>query len=145
MVREIVNEKPISIPEVLETLEQIISAEKIDVALAPAVAATSESGEAVAETVPEPVDADKTKKYFLKSTYEYAKTFSRISARVAKNVVLKLVSENQIPLHVAIQIANVNPDTKEELALLLEKCQKRYSAEEIEKLLGDIRAYRELP
>ncbi|NMC08469.1 MAG: hypothetical protein GYA24_24890, partial [Candidatus Lokiarchaeota archaeon] len=77
MVREIVNEKPISIPEVLETLEQIISAEKIDVALAPAVAATSESGEAVAETVPEPVDADKTKKYFLKSTYEYAKTFSR--------------------------------------------------------------------
>ncbi|NMC04861.1 MAG: hypothetical protein GYA24_06605, partial [Candidatus Lokiarchaeota archaeon] len=66
-------------------------------------------------------------------------------ARVAKNVVLKLVSENQIPLHVAIQIANVNPDTKEELALLLEKSQKRYSAEEIEKLLGDIRAYRELP
>jgi DNA-directed RNA polymerase subunit F len=141
-MREIVNEKAISIPEVKEILERIISAEKIDVQPAPAPVKTGEDG---AEVVPETVEADKTKKYFLKSTYEYAKTFSKIDARVAKNVVLKLVSENQLPLLVAIQIVNVNPDTTEELALLLEKGQKRYSSDEVEKLMFAIRAYRELP
>ncbi len=143
MVREIVNEKAISIPEVKEILDKIIAAEKIDMQPAPAPATTTgEDGEVV---VPETVEADKTKKYFLKSTYDYTQTFSKIDARVARNVVQKLVSENQIPLLVAIQIANVNPDTTEELALLMEKSQRRLSSEEIEKLMFAIRAYRELP
>jgi DNA-directed RNA polymerase subunit F len=142
-MREIVNEKAISIPEVKEILEKIITAEKIDVQPETTAVKTAEDGSEV--VVPETVEADKTKKYFLKSTYEYAKTFSRIEARVARNVVLKLVAENQLPLLVAIQIANINPDTTEELALLLEKSQKRYSADEVEKLLFAIRAYRELP
>ena len=144
MVREIVNEKAISIPEVKEILDKIIAAEKIDMRPAPAPATTTgEDGEEV--VVPETVEADKTKKYFLKSTYDYAQTFSKIDARVARNVVMKLVTENQIPLPVAIQIANVNPDTTEELALLMEKSQRRLSSDEIEKLLFNIRAYRELP
>lgn len=142
MVREIVNEKPVSIPEVLEVLNRIIIDEKIDVQPAPAPVTTGEDG---VEVPAEPVDADKTKKYFLKSTYEYAKIFSRIEARVARNLIQKLVTENQLPLLVAIQIANINPDTKEELGLLLEKGQKRYSGDDVEKLLFNIRAYRELP
>jgi len=142
MVREVINEKAISIPEVKEILDKIIAAEKIDVKPAPVEVKAGEEG---AEVVPETVEADKTKKYFLKSTYDYAQTFSRMDARVARNVVLKLVTEKQLPLFIAIQIANINPDTKEELALLLEKSQKRLSGEEIEKLLFDIRAYRELP
>ncbi len=142
MVREIVNEKPVSIPEVKEILEKIITAEKIDMKPAPTIVTTGEDG---VEVVPETVEADKTKKYFLKSTYEYAQTFAKIDARVARNVVQKLVTENQLPLLVAIQIANVNPDTTEELSLLMEKSQKRLSGDEIEKLLFNIRAYRELP
>ncbi len=142
MVREVVNEKAISIPEVKEILDKIIAAEKIDMKAAPVEVKTGEDG---AEVVPEAVEADKTKKYFMKSTYEYAQTFSRMEARVARNIVQKLVTAKQLPLFIAIQIANVNPDTTEELALLLEKSQRRLSAEEIEKLLFDIRAYRELP
>ncbi len=141
MVREIVNEKAISIPEVKEILDKIIAAEKIDVKPGPAEVKPSEEG---AEAAPETVEADKTKKYFLKSTYDYTQTFSRMDARVARNVVLKLVTEKQLPLFIAIQIANINPDTKEELKLLLEKSQKRLSDEEIEKLLFDIRSYKEL-
>jgi DNA-directed RNA polymerase subunit F len=142
MVREIVNEKPVSIPEVKEILEKIIAAEKIDMKPAPAPVTTGEDG---AEVVPETVEADKTKKYFLKSTYEYVQTFSWIDARVARNVVQKLVTENQLPLLVAIQIANINPNTVDELSLIMEKSQRRLSGEEIEKLLYSIRAYRELP
>lgn len=143
MVREIANEKAVSIPEVKEILERIVAAEKIDIQ--PALAAATTTGEDGVEVVPETVEADKTKKYFLKSTYDYVQTFSKIDARVARNVVQKLVTENQVPLFIAIQIANVNPDTTEELALLLEKAPKRLSGDEIEKLLFAIRAYRELP
>ena len=143
MVREIANEKAISIPEVKEILEKIIAAEKIDMKPAPALVATT--GEDGVEVVPETVEADKTKKYFLKSTYDYTQTFSKIEARVARNVIQKLVTENQVPLFIAIQIANVNPDTTEELALLMEKAPKRLSGDEIEKLIFKIREYRELP
>ena len=142
MVREIVSEKAISIPEVKEILEKIITAEKIDMRSAPAPVTTGEDG---AEVVPETVEADKTKKYFLKSTYEYAQTFAKTDARVARNVVQKLVTDNQLPLLVAIQIANVDPNTVDELSLLLEKSQRPLSGEETEKLLYNIRAYRELP
>ncbi len=142
MVREIVSEKAISIPEVKEILEKIITAEKIDMKPAPAPVTTGEDG---AEVVPGTVEADKTKKYFLKSTYEYAQTFSWTDARVARNVIQKLVTENQLPLLVAIQIANVNPNTIDELSLIMEKSQRRLSGEEIEKLLYAIRSYRELP
>lgn len=138
------NEKPISIPEVKEIIEKIIAAEKIDMQPAPAVVPTGEEGEGE-EVVPEAVEADKTKKYFLKSTYDYVQTFSWTDARVARNVVQKLVTEKQLPVFLAIQIANVNPDTIEELSLLLEKSQRRLPSEEIEKLLFDIRAFRELP
>nr|MDO8088327.1 hypothetical protein [Candidatus Sigynarchaeum springense] len=141
MVREVVNEKAVSIPEVKEILDKIINTEKIDVKLAPIEEKVGQEG---TEIIPETLEADKTKKYFLKSTYDYVQTFSRMEARVARNVVQKLVTENQLPLLIAIQIVNINPDTKEELKLLLEKSQKRLSDEEVEKLLFDIRNYKEL-
>ncbi|MEX2680830.1 MAG: hypothetical protein Q6373_004470 [Candidatus Sigynarchaeota archaeon] len=140
MVREIINEKAISIPEVKEILDKIITTEKIDVKSVPIEGKDGEAGEAA---LPDTFEADKTKKYFLKSTYDYVQTFSKMDARVARNLVQKLVTEKQLPLFIAIQIANINPDTKEELALLLEKSQKRLSGEEIEKLLFDIRSYKE--
>jgi len=141
MVREVVNEKAVSIPEVKEILDKIITTEKIDVKLAPIEEKPGQEG---TEIIPETLEADKTKKYFLKSTYDYVQTFSRMEARVARNVVQKLVAEKQLPLLIAIQIVNINPDTKEELKLLLEKSQKRLSDEEVEKLLFDIRSYKEL-
>ena len=137
-MREILNEKPISIPQVKEILEKIVAMEKIDTKLVPEPSPTGEEAPA-AET-------DKTKKYFLKSTYDYVTIFTKegFDARKAVNVIEKLVKENELPLPLAIQIVNINPETPEELALLFEKSTKRLSAEELKKLLSKINEYKEL-
>ena len=137
-MRETLSEKAISIPQVKEILEKIVAAENIDTQ-EPAAPATSDEEAAV--VAPE---ADKTKKYFLKSTFDYVLTFSKMETRKAKNVVENLVSKDSVPLSIAIQIVNINPDTAEELALLFEKSTKRPSNEEIQNLLFKIREYREL-
>jgi len=139
-MREIINEKPISIPQVKEILEKIVSIEKIDTQPVPEPSPTEEG--AVSPVLE--AETDKTKKYFLKSTFDYVTIFSKLEVRNAVNVIEKLVKENDIPLSLAIQIVNINPDTAEELALLLEKSTKRLSAEELQKLLFKIREYKEL-
>jgi DNA-directed RNA polymerase subunit F len=144
-MREIANERAISIPQVKEILDRIIKAENIDMA-PPAAIEPQPAGteEGTAPPVPA-VEVDKTKKYFLKSTYDYVQIFSKMTAKVATTMMEKLVVEDQLPLGIAIQIVNVNPDSVEELGLLLEKGQKRYSIDDVEKLLFKIRAYKELP
>lgn len=135
-MRETLNEKAISIPQVKEILDKIVETEKIDTQ-EPVVPTSDEEPAVIAP------EADKTKKYFLKSTYDYITTFSKLESRQAQNVIENLV-KNDIPLSIAIQIVNINPDTQEELALIFEKSTKRLSSDELQNLLFKIREFKEL-
>ena len=130
MVREILEEKPISIPEVRAILDNIEEPE------------TEESE--LDEEALEFLELETSKKYYLKSTHEYVKNFSKLEEDVAKNVVINLVEESKIPIKKAIQIVNINPDTVEELSLIFEKGGKRLSKDDLQDLLFKIREYKEL-
>nr|MDO8117782.1 hypothetical protein [Candidatus Sigynarchaeota archaeon] len=135
MVREILEKKMVSIPEVKEILDRV-SVLDVPKEQPPQPVVTDEAGTAL--TLGMETDA----KYYLRSTHEYARTFSKIDAKKAKRVVETLVAEG-ISEFIAIQIANIDPDTVEELALFFEKGTKRLSDEEMEKLLYKIREAKE--
>jgi DNA-directed RNA polymerase subunit F len=144
MVREILEEKPISLPQIKAILDRIVGSEQPELVVESPVVkkAEGETGEDEDATL---VEADKGKKYYLKSTYEYVKLFAKLDAKVAESVINKLVQEDGIPLLTAIQIVNINPDTSEELALFFEKSPgKKYSKEELDALLFKIRQYKEM-
>src|SRR5271157_2275596 len=136
-MRETLNEKAISIPQVKEILEKIVATEKIDTQEPAAPASSDEEAPVVAP------ESDKTKKYFLKSTYDYVETFSKMESRKAQTMIENLVKVD-VPLSIAIQIVNIDPDTQEELALLFEKATKRPSNDELQNLLFKIREFKEL-
>ncbi len=122
----------ISIPEVKEILDRVSTVE-------PAAPQPVETEEGATPLV---LGTETTEKYYLKATHEYSRTFSKMDARKARKVVEALVGEG-IPELIAIQIANIDPDTVEEVALFFEKGTKRLSDEETEKLLYKIREAKE--
>lgn len=131
MVREILSEKPVSIPEVKEMLDDlVVEEEPVD-------------EEMLDEEMIAAMELDDAKNYYLTSTHEYVKIFSKMETSVAKNVVQNLVNDG-IPIHKAIQIVNVDPNTVEELQVFFEKGIKRLSQKECEDLLFKIRSYKEL-
>ncbi|MHA1793762.1 MAG: hypothetical protein ACTSVI_14055 [Promethearchaeota archaeon] len=129
-IREILEEKPVSIPEVKEILDKLSEEMELE----------KQSQEELGEYI----EADDEKYYFLKSTHNYVSLFSKMEPQVAKKVIDHLVEDDGIPLLTAIQIVNINPDTPEELAIFFEKGYKRLTKEECEKLLYKIREYKEL-
>ena len=131
MVREILSEKPISIPEVKEILDDLV------------VEAEPVEEELLDEEMIASMELDDAKNYYLTSTHEYVKIFSKMEPTVARNVIQNLVNDG-IPIHTAIQIVNVDPDTVEELQVFFEKGIKRLSEKECEELLYKVRSYKEL-
>ncbi|MHA1680243.1 MAG: hypothetical protein ACTSUE_04500 [Promethearchaeota archaeon] len=133
-MREILEEKPVSISEVKEILDKIASFEGLE----------QPDAEPLEEELFDFDETEDTQNYFIKSTYEYSKIFSKLEPEVAKKLISNLVKEEGIPLSLSIQIANVNPDTVEELTLFFEKGSKRLNKEQIQDLLFKIREYKEL-
>ncbi|MBD3186218.1 hypothetical protein GF325_05265 [Candidatus Bathyarchaeota archaeon] len=150
-MREIIEEKAISIPEVKEILDRIEleeeakRAEEEELEEIQGGEGPAEEGEGglTSEELFE-LEEDDGRNYFLKSTHEYVKVFAKIESDTAKKVISNLVSENEMPLKTAIQIANINPDTPEELLVFFDKGSKRLNKEEAKNLLFKIREYREL-
>ena len=149
-MREILEQRPISIPEVKSILDKLM-ADQVDTTEEPVIPEAEGGGE---DGVSDPLREGETgvtelseeaeKRFYLHSTHEYARLFSKMEARVAKIVVEKLVEEEGIDRSIAIQIVNINADTAEELGLLFEKGSKRLSKDELESLLFKIREYKEL-
>ncbi|MFX0099566.1 MAG: hypothetical protein ACFFCS_08290 [Candidatus Hodarchaeota archaeon] len=131
MVREVLSEKPISIPEVKEILDGLVDESE-------PVKEVEFDEEMLAS-----MELDEGRNYYLTSTHEYVKIFSKMEPKVARNVIQNLVNEG-IPIHTAIQIVNVDPDTVEELQIFFEKGIKRLSEKECEELLFKIRSFKEL-
>ncbi|MHA1369988.1 MAG: hypothetical protein ACTSWN_02110 [Promethearchaeota archaeon] len=123
-MREILEEKMISIPEVKELLDKVVEDYEQD---------------KDSEDTFDIYDYENAGNYFMKSTYEYVTIFSKIDAEKARKVINTLVKEHDIPLNIAIQIVNILPETIDELALFFDKGPKKLTREEIEKLLYVIR------
>ncbi|WP_457556914.1 hypothetical protein [Candidatus Harpocratesius sp.] len=94
MVKKILEEKKISIPEVKEILDKVY---------------------AQMEKLETPVDP------FTEATYEYCHNFSKMPADVARNVINMLKDEYDMDDSHAIQIVNIDPNYPQEVRVILEK------------------------
>jgi len=95
MVKKILKEELISIPEVKEIMEELF--EKMD---------------KIESIQPDP---------FQEATYEYVHNFSKMSADVAKNIIKMLIKDHSMDIEYAIQVANIDPNYYQELRVILEK------------------------
>ena len=95
MVRKIIEENLVSIPEVKEIMDDVVKR-------------MSESGEVK-------LDA------FQEATYEYVNTFSKMPAKTARKIIETLVKEYHMDDAVAIQVVNIDPKYVEELRVIFEK------------------------
>lgn len=95
MVKKIIKEELISIPEVKEIMEDLFERmEKLD------------------SLSPDP---------FQEATYEYVHNFSKMSREIAKKVIKMLQKDYSLDLNFAIQVANIDPNYSQELRVILEK------------------------
>lgn len=139
--RNIIEQRPISIPEVKAILDKLMAQER-DVKPETERPAVGEGGDG--ETPLLEAQETEEKRYYLKSTFEYVQKFAKMDARVARNLVSKLVEEQGVDPLIAIQIVNIGADSVEELGLVFEKSVKRPSKDELDNLLFKIREYKEL-
>ncbi|MHA1562116.1 MAG: hypothetical protein ACTSPA_08320 [Promethearchaeota archaeon] len=95
MVKKILKEEMVSIPEVKEIMEELF--EKMD---------------KIESIQPDP---------FQEATYEYVHNFSKMNADVAKNIIKMLVKDYSMDIEYAIQIVNIDPTYHQELRVILEK------------------------
>jgi DNA-directed RNA polymerase subunit F len=107
MVRKIIEERLISIPEVKEILDSVLERLK------------AKGGEQKADP-------------FLDSTYEYASVFAHCTADQAKKIIKMLTTDYGMDMTYAIQIVNIDPTTIQELRIILEKDAKLKSIPEKE-------------
>ncbi|MHA1719110.1 MAG: hypothetical protein ACTSWX_05915 [Promethearchaeota archaeon] len=95
MVKKILKEEMISIPEVKEIMEELF-----------------EKMEKIESMQPDP---------FQEATYEYVHNFSKMSSEVARKVIKMLVKDYSMDLEYAIQIVNIDPNYFQEVRVILEK------------------------
>ena len=94
MVKKILEETKISIPEVKEILDKVyVRMEKLNA----------------------PIDP------FTEATYEYCHNFSKMPSDVARNVVDMLKQEYEMDDSHAIQIVNIDPNYPQEVRAIIEK------------------------
>lgn len=94
MVKKILEEKKISIPEVKEILDTVYERmEKLNT----------------------PIDP------FTEATYEYCHNFSKMPAEVARKIIEMLKEEYDMDDSHAIQIVNIDPNYPQEIKVILEK------------------------
>lgn len=94
LVKKIINEQKISIPEVKEILDKVSDRmEKLNT----------------------PIDP------FTEATYEYCQNFSKMPADVARKIINMLKEEYDMDDSHAIQIVNIDPRFPQEVRVILEK------------------------
>jgi DNA-directed RNA polymerase subunit F len=104
MVRKILEEKLISIPEVKEIMDEVIK--RI-----------------------ESIEETKTDS-FQEATYEYVNQFAKMPAKAARKIIKMLVDEYKMEPAIAIQVVNIDPQFPEELKVIFEKDPKLRNLEE---------------
>ena len=97
LVKKILDEKLISIPEVKEILDSVF-----------------ERMEKLGDIKPDP---------FQDATYEYVQHFAKMDGATARKITKMLVSEYNMDASMAIQIVNIDPQWPQEVKVILEKDQ----------------------
>jgi DNA-directed RNA polymerase subunit F len=105
MVRKIIEEKLISIPEVKSILDNVF--ERL----------------AKLKKNPDP---------FQSATYEYVNSFAKMSSDTAKKIIKMLIADYGMDNSHAIQIVNIDPTSPKEIQAILEKDPKLRSLSEQE-------------
>ncbi|MHA1611410.1 MAG: hypothetical protein ACTSVZ_06720 [Promethearchaeota archaeon] len=114
MVKKILEETKISIPEVKDILDEVyIRMEKLNT----------------------PIDP------FTEATFEYCHNFSKMPAKVARSVIEMLKQEYEMDDSHAIQIVNIDPNYPQEVRAIIEKdpVLKALSDEDIVVMIQKIR------
>ena len=118
MVKKILSEHSVSLPEVKEIMQTV--REKLN----------------LIEKDFEPIQ---------EYTYEYVKTFSKVDGEVAKKVIKMLTQEYSMDENTAIQVINIDPHYVYELQVIFEKHpeMKNLKEEQLQEMLYKINDIRD--
>ncbi len=81
--------------------------------------------------------------YAQRLTYDYAQKFSKLSAKKTRELVEGLLKIGNLREHQAVVLADLMPETKEDIQLIFAKERTRLEDKDIEKVLELINKYRE--
>ena len=74
-------------------------------------------------------------------TLEYSRKFAKLSPDAADGLVNELVNRG-LPIEIAVQIANIVPESESELRTILAPLSKTFTTEEVREILNIIASYR---
>ena len=118
MVKKIIEEKNLSIPEVKELLGNVYERmERLDT----------------------PTDP------FTEATYEYVHNFAKMDAKVARDIIRMLMKDYEMDENYAIQVVNIDPNYPEELQTIFQRDPnlKSLSDEDLQVMIQKIRTLQE--
>ncbi len=78
--------------------------------------------------------------YIQRVTLDHTVKFSAFQARTAKALVKKLVKKYEMEESLAIQIVDVAPSTREEIAAFLARTPRTYTSDEVSEILELLKA-----
>ncbi len=81
--------------------------------------------------------------YGQRLTYDYAQKFSKLGAKKAKELTEELLKLERLREHQVVALADLMPETKEDIELIFAKERTRLEEEEIKKILDLINKYRD--
>ena len=118
MVKKIIEEKNLSIPEVKDLLEKVY--ERM-------------------ERLNTPTDP------FTEATFEYVHNFAKMDSKMARDVIQMLMKDYDMDETYAIQIANIDPNYPEELQVIFQRDPnlKLLSDEDLQIMIQKIRTLQE--
>ena len=114
MVKNIIEEKKLSIPEVKEILDKVY---------------------ARMEKLQTPIDP------FTEASMEYTHDFAKMPAKTARQIIIMLMKEYGMEESYAIQIVNIDPQYPQEIKVILEKdpALRNLSTEKLTEMIEKIR------
>lgn len=81
--------------------------------------------------------------YAQRLTHDYAQKFSKLGAKKTRELVESLLKIGNLREHQAVALADLMPETKEDIQLIFAKERTRLEDKDIEKVLELINKYRE--
>lgn len=80
--------------------------------------------------------------YGQRLTYDYAQKFARLNAKNARKLVEELLELGNLREHQAVALANLMPESPEDVQLIFQKERIRLTDEDVQKILELINRYR---
>ena len=101
----------------------------------------SEMREVLSRVEAERIDAQKEMSYELRKSIEHANQTSRTPADKSRDLVSELLALEKMKPDIAFRIANITPRSRDELRAIYAKEKTTLTGEELDTILGIVRAY----